>query len=805
MRGITRVLQDFKAKELPGSQWEVPGQGRAWLVGESLVFLSDSNAFRAVGAVDLAALMFRGSEGLQGRAVYERAVRYILDTEGMTWETQDPEAMDRQIDEFIARRAIFDLCVHVSFRRYVSDWNSFLRSKGVEPRVDPLTLVPFSAGMMDNLVKALTKLDLELPPGIPKDREILVCPLYKDPSTVGALQFILRDSTLTLPLQTAPVLYTGIPCVRPSPYLYLRSDPFEASRSNRILHDASRQGTVSQAMVYPAPPGVQPWVYPGVTRILVGALETEWAASVGGILDSRASVRVLGDSNLLIHDSGLSVREFVGHHLMLRTSDDQFGPLARQLMDAYGSPVGFKGVMETRLREAGRHQAVKQLSELYADGLLVKQGNTEIHVSSSGYILFDREKGERTPLTNFTLELLRQVVFPEHPGTYLEVNAGDRRLTIPESCFDSGKKLGQYLQGSCNEQGAPRVIEPAKLGLVLRKLREQTSGLAMVNGVSFLGWNGLKNRWYSPGYQVTASGCVEDPSIPWLPHPETQHFKAGLVEPVLNPDLPVKLCGLVGQILALVHRRFSGYPVRAVGILNTAHNREIVSRVFRGMGQERIIQLSTNARSKSVLESLRGYPCLVQGGKAEKLEEGLFCLGENGLGFVGVTEEEADAAAGTLSWMVRELVAKLVTGEDLLGRPSCRVLFEEALSADGAKIARTLGGLIEWPQEDTEFPAVERLLNGVAPVDVHKYWQFDLFEQQVYLNTRDLPRGLLGDVEGLVRELGVFVKDIRAKDGYLSMDAGDAQRMLRNYHGEPVELQSVNLEAAMNGLHVVSS
>ena len=802
MRGITRVLQDFRAKELQGSQWEVPGHGRAWLVGESLVFLGDSNPLRAVGVVDLAALMFRGSEGLEGRAAYERAVKYVLDTEGATWETQDPQAMDRQIDEHLIHRAIFDLCVHPSYRRYVSDWNSFLRSEGVEPRIDPLTLVPFSVQMMEKLVRALGRLGLEIPLGVPKDREVLVSPLYKNPSTLGALQFLLRESTLTLPIHPAPILYTGLPDIRPVPHLYLQRGAWDASRSNRVLREAQRVGRVSMCVTYPAPPGVPPWTHPGSTQILAGPLDTEWAAAVGGVLDSRASVRVISASNLLLRDSGLSVREFVGHHLMLRTSEDTFGPSARQLMDAYGSPVGFKGVMETRLREAGRHRAVKQLSEFYADGLLVKQGSQEIHVSSSGYVLFDRERGERMPLTNFTLELHRQVVFPEHPGTYLEVSAGDRRLTLPESCFDSGKKLGQYLQGACNEQGAPRVIEPAKVGLVLRKLREQTSGLPLVNGVSFLGWNGLKNRWYAPGYQVTAEGCVEDPSIPWLPHPETQHFRAGLVEPALNPSLPVKLCGLVGQVLALIHRRFSGYPVRAVGILNTSHNREIVGRVFRGLGQERVLQLSTNARSKSAVESLRGYPCLVQGGKSDKLEEGLFVLGETGLGFVGVTVEEAEAAAGTLAWMVRELAGRLVRGEDLLGRPSCRVVFEEALGADGAKIAREIGGLIEWPQEDTEFPAVERLLNGVAPVDVHKYWQFDLFEQQVYLNTRDLPRGLVEDMGGLVRELGVFVKDVRVCDGYLSMDAGEAQRMLRNYHGEPVELQSVNLEAALGSLGV---
>ena len=801
-RGITRVLQDFGAKELQGSQWEVPGHGRAWLSGESLVFLGDSNAFKAVGAVDLAALLFRGSEGLKGRKSYERAVKYVLDTEGATWETQDPQAMDRQIDEHLIHRSIFDLCIHPMYRRYVSDWNSFLRSEGVEPRVDSLTLVPFSVDMMDRLTKALARLDLELPPGVPRDREVLVSPLYNNPSTLGALQFLLRESTLTLPLNPAPILYTGLPDIRPVPFFYLQPDAWGASKSNRVLREAGKPGLVTQATVYPAPPGVSPWTHPGNTRILAGPLDTEWVAAVGGVLDSRASVRVISASNLLLNDAGLSVREFVGHHLMLRTSEDTFGPSARQLMDAYGAPVGFKGVMETRLRESGRHRAVKQLSEFYADGLLVKQGTQEIHVSSSGYVLFDRDKGERTPLTNFTIDLHRQVVFPEHPGTYLEVGAGDRRLTIPESCLDTGKKLGQYLQGACNEQGAPRVIEPAKVGLVLRKLREQTSGLPMVNGVSFLGWNGLKNRWYAPGYQVTAEGCVEDASIPWLPHPETQHFRPGLVDPVLKPGLPVKLCGLVGQVLALIHRRFSGYPVRAVGILNTAHNREIVGRVFQGMGQERVLQLNTNTRSKSAVESLRGYPCLIQGGRADKLEEGLFCLGETGLGFVGVTVEEAEAAAGTLAWMVRELAGRLARGEDLLGRPSCRVVFEEALGADGAKIAREIGGLIEWPQEEAEFPAVERLLQGVAPVDVHRFWQFDLFEQRVYLNTRDLPKGLVEDVEGLVRELGVFVKDVRVCDGYLSMDAGEAQRMLRNYHGEPVELQSVNLEAALGSLGV---
>ena len=802
MRGLTRVLQDFKAEHTFGGIWNVPGFGEAWQVGESLIFTRDSSPYLSVGSVDLAALMFRKLEGLQGRDLYTRVLRHLLDVDGVTWETQDPQALARQVDRCILERYLFDLCIHQHLERNLDDYTSFLHSQGVDTRLDPLTIVPFSLQRSRMLQGCLRKLGIEFPKGVPVDRPLLVSPLYKNPHTVGALQFLFTDKTITLPVSPAPLLYTGLPALRRQPVLSIQACPWDAAGSNSRGRAQEYPGSFVQAMVYPAGPDVRPWTFPGISRVLTRDQDIEWAAGVGGVLDTRVSTRVTSVSHALTPELGLNVREYVLYHMMQRTSQDTFGTPARMLMDAYGSPVGFKGVLDIRLREAGRTRALRELSELYADGLLVKQGDQEVHVSSSGYVLFDRVREERTVLTNFIMDLRRQVVFPEHPGTYLEVEIGERRLTLPEASLDSGKKLGQYLQGACNEQGAPRVIEPNKLGLVLRKLREGVGGLPLVNGVSFLGWNGLKNRWYAPGYQITGEGCVEDQSIPWLPHPETQHFQTGLVTPTLNPELPLPLCSLVGQILALAHRWFSGYPVRAVGILNTSHNREIASRVFRGLGQHRILQLNTNSRSKSAVESLRGYPCLVQGGKADKLEEGLFCLGEQGMGFQGITAEQADAAAGTLAWMTRELAGRLVSGEDLLGRPSCRVVFEEALAADGAKIARELGGLIEWPQEDTEFPRVERLLQGVPPVDVHKYWSFDLFEQKVYLNTRDLPKGLVEDVEGLVRELGVFVKDIRVCDGYLSLDAGEAQRMLRNYHGEPVELQSVNLDAAVKGLGI---
>jgi len=436
-----------------------------------------------------------------------------------------------------------------------------------------------------------------------------------------------------------------------------------------------------------------------------------------------------------------------------------------------------------RLMDAGALKAATRVEAMMRNRLLFVEGDTEYHQDGEHYVAI-RSDGRRTILSNFTVELERNVVFADsrifaHAGGI--VFGGQKTpCVITTAAINSLAEIQSAAQIATCASGAggdtvPMFQNCQTARALLGWFRNCLSALPRVEGLDCLGWNDERTAFFSPWGKVMESKITEV-RIPNPNHKFWGHFQLGM-EPgtAVIPELPAALRDLCGQLVAICGRAYAHLPERAVMRRQTGRAQAFLTSVFSAIGQTRpIVTAVRDAGSRKFLEGVSGFPLLLICQDGDGMRQGGVVLGETG----GDVETVELPDLGFLRYLMSECCAWMMRTKGVDLKIFNSIDPGVALIREGAHIIRQAMG-IEWVESHPVSSTMEEFLNTIAPARVPEFFTHDLLAQTFEIEFSGSP-GLLDDA---IVELSHRCKKIRRDGTMLVVDAIGGIDLLKDFYG----------------------
>jgi hypothetical protein len=808
---VTPVLQELGATQHNGKTY-IKGVGEIAVYTCSVVQDPSLGPLRGMGGVDLLALReLKNSTGVSSDEAYARAIRWVR----VNVLHDHSEPAFREIENLgrLARlhRRLYDLLndaytADKPFTLHRSSLERSLITNGVDTTHAHAGFCTLSKDGVLLVRKLLDALEVK---GCGPSDAAITLPYYVHPHLLGGLRFYstgLEDYS-EIPMVPCRLLYTqlstistGTPIILPTPMLSSRLSNLKSAFKGSLSVATSGIGIVD------------PWVPSGEVSLVY-----EDHNLPEQVLVSRRLAELGCNSMLLAYRDSMSESEtgrrvstdqlVVDRVVELSHKDVGLTEEIQGILEAAGPSPELKASVASKLRTMGRLKTLHELNQRFSDGLLTKTDKNEVIISPSGYVLHDLRDAEKTQLTNHTMRLNRQVLFPDSAERYIDVTLTVQEKPIntlvPETAFENGKKLNSFFMTSVSDSDEPpRIIDCDKYKYALNYFKTKIPSLKPVAGLSYLGWDGQGARYYTPDYQVSDEGLITG-TIPVRPgSTELESFSANLVEPYMDANLPKELCNLVSICLALINRSHASYSIKAVPIYNNANNRLVVSELFKGLGQSASVSYNRNARA-SAPSVLHGYPHYTVGlsdAQLKHVNQPMVALTDSGMTLPEFTPEQLQAASSTLSALSRLLVVNLCAGNVWVKEPVSRIEYTASLIDEGAELARQAGGLLKWPQAENRYPVLEAALNSIAKDKINEYLLFHFQEQRLHFLTNKLPKSVIARSDELVTELHQLAKKVQPLKGAIAMAAdADTQKLFQDFFGVPFQYGTI-MSAAVEDL-----
>lgn len=778
--------------EVDRGRCSVPGLGPVEVHPQAVVNLNKQAPLRALGAIEVLAHSRSTTHPKATRLeLYEYAVAYVREHH-LQRNSEWPGEI-KEVAMYLSNlRNLYDLVTVPGYwdgklTTQKTTVRNFIEKSGVPYHVQDSGISALSGDGVESLIRYLDRCQIEhrlRPAGAG-----LIQPFYTQLHILAGIHYRpvskLGREGMFIPILPASVCYMNLPAYRHGQSVVVHQAPFEAAActDRDAFHTHVLMGGTGNLL---------PWIPKTRVRILRGEQDG------GKVVALARRLTVLGADVGIGREHAQDMHSYILEVVLTETQGDtELSELCVQLLDAAGPGPELKALLTTKLSNMGRMRTLQDLNTRYMDGVLVKQDKYQIQVTPNGYVYLDTKNRDRYPLTNFTIEPYRQIMFPDQHLRHLEcrVRVGDQEhdLIFPEDSFESGKKMEAHLMGrEFGDREPPRVLDAEKSKHLMNHFKRQNPKLPLRKGISYLGWDGSRERFYCPG-MVVEQGQVLEGKAPLHPtNSELRHYTSEFEESKLHADLPQPVCDTISMVLGLIHRTYSGFSTAPILVRNTRDSRKLISGLFRGLGQVSDLSLNLNARARTT-PGLKGFPFYTLG-EVRKQDTGLpaVVLGETGLLFDQVQDADVKRGAETLRYLVQALVKDLTRDQVLIQEPERRVTLTDALLVEGVRIVRGLTDLASWPHTESAYPHLEQLLQSISVEKAGDFFGYDLPAQRIYLYTQPLDPDIRLKIDEVCLELSKLVRDVRIEKGYLSLPAVEAQNFLQGYYNGDVPYRMVN-------------
>lgn len=677
------------------------------------------------------------------------------------------------------------------------------RKRLIEPECMPRGIYPLTANETEDLFSRANKITPQM---VQPRREPHVAFLFfRDLHHLSRVQLLpsserARTAPITsLKLSAARFSFLGVHDARPTDTLMLGQNFVSAARDNgQVIKNYRR--TFKLGMHYD-PAAVADHEMPKASCILIDA-DVEPFLTAVGILLRDESMKVIvrykeTDSAPMAWDV------FASEWLVKRLVEDA-ADRGRWLdwLDSAVFDATIRGKILAALNQVGDEGLERQVRELFRHRAVLTSDKYVLHESQEGYFVRHREgsrDSERSDVTNFTIELTSNLVFRDtnadvyHLGV---MHCGSRSypVRILSTALNSPQELETMLRqtvilgttGDEFQNILPTIRDRANARLVLDWLKQMTSNLRGVAGISRLGWSSDKKVFQGAGWRVTADGVGAPPSELHPQRLPAIYSMGPLLEAELPKQLPPSVCRVLSRLAASLARGGVGLPLRPTFYSDEVGTRAIMQGIFHGLGQEQPLDLLFGGEGVGQLDNMRSFPVLVAGlnqAQATRIPQPLFIL-EQGGESVGEEAPEGLAAfaakitAATLSWVLAGGAAKY--------KRASAVLYETQLEREGEQVLREALGLSGWPDTPQRFVHLENWLRRRTADELEQSAEMDAQSQLIWLPGD----GIDSDVE---LELRAHAAHVERRDKHVLVDSVSFTSWAENFYGRTLRYRLTNL------------
>jgi len=702
---------------------------QSWLLPYG-IFCRDKNCrLLAAGTLDLAAI-YAGSFSGGLRRLME-----LFPGRKDRWGITNPSTLSQCARSLSDQRKLFDF-----FREHraiggaqelhdLGILNERLTSWGYSPGYSDLTIFALGKARLKKLLGLLENLHVDTDKV--KSPFALAIPWFGAHHQIGSISFYdpAADAPVThLTLQSKRYLFAGLLNSNPeASRIWLTSHFAHALHTMRIL-DLDTSPDACMAVKHDRFSEDMGHMPDSLTYLLKSGESPQLAANLA---KDRPDCQFAVGSPDSLDAKPVPWFDFVSSKVMLEAEAAKGGVLtAGTKVFVQASDLGLpdKQRLLRHLTAAGHGVVAQDLTRVFQTVVLYQDPKIKVLETPDGYQAVRRKQHLRETISNFVLQLNRNVLFEDrgeifHAGRMLF--AGDSYpvlLSIDD--MESPAALQKRVQGAfVKKTGSPR---PASLPMIRDRslfrfvstcLREVGAAMPSIAGMASLGWHHSRDAYNAPCWRMTADGLLTGPfplhpNLPALSFFESSKYKAPT--PMTSVP-PAGIADLARLILAGIVRDFLNMRIEGIPIRQDRDTQQAVEVLFRRLGQTRPINFNGPDP-----DGVGRFPVYGFDYKPQQLRQAssfVMGLGDHGMPLAdlgGAREEQLPIYAGWLEGLMIQLVEHLLVHGGSGFERVPRVLYTNELLSEGDVILSNIFGIAGLPSQPVNFETIECLLQDMG-------------------------------------------------------------------------------------------
>lgn len=677
---------------------------------------------------------------------------------------------------------------------------SWFRKMHIELKVQPRSVVLLTQTQWASYRLLIGEWDAEL--RIPRvgsaNRQcVAVIPYFTAPGRLAALMLLQPNSTLdikTLHLEQARFTFTGLMDLHPAhEEPVVRPTFYEAAESNTTSAQFAREEYSVAVMHKPDHPfAALQWA---PQKLLCSLGDTLNATSVLADL-----AKAFPDAYVAVDGHAVQWDAYALEHAF-RCAIKNDDKLEEEFHALKLADTASQKLMQ-RLIAEGFYAAAARVDSILRNRLLFIEDGVEYHRDGEHYVMV-RDDGSRTVLSNFILELEKNVVFADskifaHSGAIL---FNERRIpcviTTNEmnsiSTIETAAQTAEFHSGAGGDN-VPMFRDKHKARALVTYFRDCLATLARVEGMNALGWNEDRTAFFTPWGKVTEDRFISDVRIPnpnyrfWgfyrfsTPAPDFDKLRTDIVD-LIDPEgperIPLILQDLISQIVAMMARSYAHMPERVVRYQQDGRAQAFLSDVFGALSQVRpIVTTTRDVNMEKFLQGVNGFPLFLICHGDSVPPQSAVILGDKGKALLGPFP-----AAGESGRLLREICARCLQWI-MRTRGTELKIFNSidaatALTREGSHIIRQALD-IAWIESHPISSTMEEFLNSISPDRVQEFFTNDLLAQIFEIDFREAMH-LIDDA--IIELIGRCKHVKRVNQTTLTVDAMSGITLLTDFYG----------------------
>jgi hypothetical protein len=427
--------------------------------------------------------------------------------------------------------------------------------------------------------------------------------------------------------------------------------------------------------------------------------------------------------------------------------------------------------------------------------------HNELYTSPDGYFVQKGKTGNKSYVTNFTIQITDNIVFADSLDVFHRANVcigGKEYVTVlrPQD-IDRAQDLELAVRSKVDSTEKnttlPTIREKSLVRVVSSYLRDQISRAPQTEGIPFLGWNGHRTRFFGPFFSFQHT---ESTTRPMNFHPHVDEFGCFSSQTLFDRSfceaLPLPITKIISQAVAIVVRYYLNIPTKPIVIHNNKYGRVLVEALFEAIGQTKPLQINSNIRQKE-LPGINGYPvyttadtkhdvknmpypvfALCDGGELIDVEYSAATLVNAGQSFRHIIYQ-------VVEWLMK---TKAKTFDQMSG-----VNYADAYAAEGSMVICEVCQIDRWLEATTEFKNLESFLSKVSFDAAKDFITHDITKHVVTLDlsTRDDI-----DIDLLCQELSALgASYVEKSAGKITSDSLSLLTAIEHYYKRKPEVNEI--------------
>lgn len=454
-----------------------------------------------------------------------------------------------------------------------------------------------------------------------------------------------------------------------------------------------------------------------------------------------------------------------------------------------------------RLHDRKQFALARKVMSMSKTQMVFFDEHNELYTSPDGYFVQKGKTGNKSYVTNFTIQVTDNIVFADSLDVFHRAKicvAGKEYVTVLrpqdiDKAQDLELSVRSKVDSSDKNTTLPTIREKSLVRVVSSYLRDQISRAPQVEGIPFLGWNGHRTRFFGPffSFQNTESVTKTMNFHPYVDEfgcfSNHTHFDRNFSE-----SLPLPISKIISQAIAVVVRSYLNIPTKPIPIHNNKHGRVLIESLFEAIGQTKPLTINTNIRQKE-LPGINGYPVyttadtkndvknlpypvfvLCDGGEVIDMEYAAPMLLSAGQSFRHVLYK-------VVEWLMR---TKAKTFDQTTG-----VNYTDSYASEGSLVICEVCQIDKWLSSAAEFKNLESFLSKVSFDRAKDFITHDITRHVV---TLDLSSRGDTDIDLLCQELSALGANyVEKSDGKITSDSLSLLTAIEHYYKKKPDVNEI--------------